>query len=494
MFRVFDFASPDQSSAGRSRTTVPQQALFLLNARSSSSRREALAARAKSRRATGDRGSHGLYRHVLGARPPHRTRSGRPGSFIRARTQPRTEAAASCPPGSSPPRCYSCTNELCTSIDLISDLSFERHMNLSLPSHVAATSAAPARAWGCSGSLACWPLPGCLRRAPLRPNSPASSPTGYVNPLAPKQPHFAAKAKRVIHLFMNGGPSHVDTFDPKPALDKYAGKPLPTTNLPTERKTGAAFPSPFKFQKYGQSGIEVSELFAHDGRARRRHLRHPLDARRRAEPRAVADADELRRRPADPAERGLVGHLRPGHREPEPARLHRHVPRRLSDPGDAELAGRLPARRLPGHVHRHAAHRDREADREHPQRRLAAAEQRRQLDLLAALNEQHREQRGDDPQLEARIQSFELAYRMQTEAADAFDVSREPKHVRDVYGDGMQARQMLIARRLLERGVRFVQVWHGAGPAVGQPRRHRGQPPQAWPASATRPSPRCSPT
>jgi len=86
---------------------------------------------------------------------------------------------------------------------------------------------------------------------------------GYKNPLAERLPHFPVKAKRVIHLFMNGGPSHVDTFDPKPSLEKYAGKPLPTENLRTERKTGAAFPSPFKFQRYGQSGIEVSELFQH---------------------------------------------------------------------------------------------------------------------------------------------------------------------------------------------------------------------------------------
>ena len=79
--------------------------------------------------------------------------------------------------------------------------------------------------------------------------------------MAVKPPHFPAKAKRVIHFFLNGGPSQVDTFDPKPALEKYAGKPAPH-NLTTERKTGAAFPSPFKFKKYGQSGIEVSELFA----------------------------------------------------------------------------------------------------------------------------------------------------------------------------------------------------------------------------------------
>src|SRR5205085_1129991 len=91
----------------------------------------------------------------------------------------------------------------------------------------------------------------------------AQAAEGFTNPLTPKQPHFPAKAKRVIHIFANGGPSHVDTFDPKPALEKYAGKLLPMENLPTERKTGAAFPSPYKFKKYGKSGIEVSEIFSH---------------------------------------------------------------------------------------------------------------------------------------------------------------------------------------------------------------------------------------
>src|SRR5690242_5041442 len=80
--------------------------------------------------------------------------------------------------------------------------------------------------------------------------------------LAPRAPHFAARAKRVIHLFANGGPSHVDTFDPKPALARLHGQSLPMDNLKTERRTGAAFRSPFEFKKCGQSGIEVSELFA----------------------------------------------------------------------------------------------------------------------------------------------------------------------------------------------------------------------------------------
>ncbi|HBU58692.1 MAG TPA: DUF1501 domain-containing protein, partial [Verrucomicrobiales bacterium] len=87
-----------------------------------------------------------------------------------------------------------------------------------------------------------------------------------LNPLNPKAPHFRPRAKRIIHLFMNGGPSHVDTFDPKPMLQKHAGKMLPMPNLPTERKTGAAFGSPYSFSKYGQSGLPVSEIFPHTAR------------------------------------------------------------------------------------------------------------------------------------------------------------------------------------------------------------------------------------
>src|SRR5688572_33401627 len=83
------------------------------------------------------------------------------------------------------------------------------------------------------------------------------------NPLAPRLSHFPARAKRVVHFFLNGGPSHVDIFDPKPALQTYANKPLPIPNYKTERKTGAAFPSPFKFKKHGQSGLDISELWPH---------------------------------------------------------------------------------------------------------------------------------------------------------------------------------------------------------------------------------------
>src|SRR5215204_1206434 len=103
----------------------------------------------------------------------------------------------------------------------------------------------------------------------LSPPARAGEAGGGANPLAAKSPPFRPRAKRVIHFFLNGGPSHVDTFDPKPSLEKYAGKPLPGGSLPTERKTGGALPSPFKFEKCGQSGLEISDLFP--------HLRHCAD-------------------------------------------------------------------------------------------------------------------------------------------------------------------------------------------------------------------------
>ena len=180
-----------------------------------------------------------------------------------------------------------------------------------MPHHPQATGRRPcSTAASCSGGAAwasaCWAWPAS---APGRANGrrrPTSS------PLAPKRPHFPGKAKRVVHLFMNGGPSHVDTFDPKPLLDKYHGKPLPNPNLRTERKTGAAMRSPFRVPEVRPERHRGERALRPDGRMHRRHLRDPFDARRRAEPRAVADADELRRRPPAPPEHGGLGHLRPG--------------------------------------------------------------------------------------------------------------------------------------------------------------------------------------
>ena len=175
------------------------------------------------------------------------------------------------------------------------------------------SSARRARGWGCWACSGCWVTPATWERRLTRP-MPADEAVGCRPRFArARPPHFPAKAKHVIHIYLNGGPSQVDTFDPKPLLKRYEGKMLPQGNLTTERKTGTALPSPFRFQKYGQSGIEVSEIFARTARAHRRHLRDPLDAGQHAQSRAVDAADELRRRAAVAAEHGGLAHLRPGH-------------------------------------------------------------------------------------------------------------------------------------------------------------------------------------
>lgn len=281
-------------------------------------------------------------------------------------------------------------------------------------------------------------------------------------PLLPKQPHFAPKAKRIIHLFMNGGPSQVDTFDPKPSLIKYNGKPIPL-NLPTERKTGAAFQSPFSFKKYGQSGIEVSELFA----------------------KTAANIDDIcviRSMYADvPNHEPSLMLMNCGDaRQVRPSMgswaLYGLGTENQNLPGFMVMCpGGYPISEsqnwqsgfLPGiYQGTYLDTKNTEIEKliEHiKNKRTSQTRQRHQLDLLAELNKEHHERRAREAELEARIQSFELAYRMQSEASDAFDVNREPAHIREMYGHGVQARQLLIARRLLERGVRYIQLWHGDG-------------------------------
>ena len=302
---------------------------------------------------------------------------------------------------------------------------------------------------------------GALLQDSLGPSARAAN--AYVNPLSPKNSQFSGKAKRVIHLFMNGGPSHVDTFDPKPALEKYAGKMLPFENPKTERKTGAAFPSPFEFKKYGESGIEVSELFKHTAQS-------------------IDDICVIRSAHADV----------PNH-EPSLLLMNCGEPRLVRPsvgswvtyglgtenqnlPGFIAMCpGGYPIQEsqnwqcgfLPGvfqGTYIDTQHTRIEKLIEHiTNNSISLAEQRAQLDLLYKLNQMHAEKRQRDANLEARINSFELAYRMQLEATDAFDISKEPEYIRKMYGEGTQARQILIARRLVERGVRFVQVWTGQG-------------------------------
>ena len=281
-------------------------------------------------------------------------------------------------------------------------------------------------------------------------------------PLAVRAPHFPVRAKRVIQFFLNGGPSHLDTFDPKPLLAKYAGKPLPSGHLATERRTGGAFPSPFKFRPRGQCGAEVSELFE----------------------RTAEHIDSIA------VVRSMKANL-PNH---EPSLLLMNCGNPIQSrpsmgswvtyglgsenqnlPGFIVLCPRgLPIKEhenwqagfLPGAFQgtfidsQHTAVEKLIENIHNP--RTSLEQQRRQLDLLRRLEAERVAGTGRDAFLEARMQSFELAYRMQMEASEAFDLSREPASIRALYGETIHGNQTLIARRLIERGVRYVQLWHGA--------------------------------
>jgi len=201
-------------------------------------------------------------------------------------------------------------------------------------------------------------------------------------------------------------------------LEKYAGKPLPTGHLQTERKTGAAFPSPFKFKKYGRSGIEVSELFPRiaesiDDLCVIRSMKAELPNH---EPSLMLMncGDAVQSRPSIGSwvtyGLGTDNQNLPG--------FIAMCPGGYPIKGSGELAVRLSARGVPRHLHRFAAHSDREVDEYIRSNYIALKEQRHQLDLLHKLNEEHRQRRKQDARLEARIQSFELAYRMQMEAAE----------------------------------------------------------------------------
>jgi hypothetical protein len=280
------------------------------------------------------------------------------------------------------------------------------------------------------------------------------------NPLLPRSPHFQPRARSIIHIYLNGGPSQVDTFDPKPALARWSGKTIPTGNLTTERPTGTALPSPFQFRRYGESGIEISEIFE-------RTAQHVDDICFIRSMQANTPNHEQSMRLMNCGDERLS---RPSYGAWITYGLGTE---NLNLPGFIAMCPGLPvsdvsnwrAAFLPGiyqgtHIDTRKAKPGELIDNI-INTELNRASQRRQLDFLSELNAEHQRARGNDPQLEARIQSFELAYRMQLEATDAFDISKEPLHIRHMYGDTVQARQLLIARRLVERGVRVVQCYHG---------------------------------
>jgi hypothetical protein len=274
------------------------------------------------------------------------------------------------------------------------------------------------------------------------------------SPLSPKTPPLPAKAKAVVHIFAQGAPSHVDTWDPKPALTANDGKELPGLN-------GVGLASPFKFTKTGKSGIEVSEVFPNIGEH-------------------VDDMAVIRSMWTNiPSHEVATVMMNTGSlRLPKPSMgswvlyglgsINQNMPGYISlRPGGVPPGGtqNWQSSFLPG-VYQGTSINTSSTKVEDLIENIknqfsSLPEQRRQLDLIHKLNYMHSQNLQKDNQLEARLEAYEMAFKMQTEATDAFDISKEPQNIRDMYGNTAQGRQMLITRRLIERGVRFVQAWQG---------------------------------
>ncbi len=268
-----------------------------------------------------------------------------------------------------------------------------------------------------------------------------------------------ARAKRVIFLFMNGGPSHIDTFDPKPALARHAGE-HPNGKL-FKKSSGSGFmPSPFTFKKAGQSGIDVSESLPHMSRViddccviRSMHTNVPNH-----EP-ALLMMQSGHLQPTRPSIGAWSVYGLGQENENLPGYVVLRPGKRIVVGPALWSSGFLPAQYQASTV----ATTDMQVDRlvkniKNP--RYGYREQRAHLDLLAEMNREHLNVRDQDQQLEAQIQSMETAYRMQMEASDVFDVSKEPESIRKMYGDSSYANSCLLARRLVENGVRFVSVYY----------------------------------
>lgn len=273
------------------------------------------------------------------------------------------------------------------------------------------------------------------------------------SPFAPKVPHFPAKAKRVLHIFASGAPSHIDTFDPKPALAKYDDQSLP------DERGGTAFASPFKFKKMGKCGTEMSEVFSAlgehaDEMAVIRSMYTDIPDHGAASLMMNTGSTRL----IKPSVGSWITYGLGSENQNLPAFIALS-PNRV-DPANirsAFLPG--PFQGTPVNTQNTAIDKLIENIKNKYE---SLPEQRQQLDLLRQLNEAHSANLRKDAQLEARLEAYELAYKMQIEATDAFDIALEPDDARQLYKAETQfGRQLLIARRLLEKGVRFVQVWHG---------------------------------
>ena len=293
------------------------------------------------------------------------------------------------------------------------------------------------------------------------------------NPLAPRQPHFDATAQRVIFLFMSGGPSHLELFDPKPDLQRLARPAAarvvrPGQDAARRREESSLLATRRTFRKHGQSGIEVSDLLPHIAQLRRRPLRAARLPRRQRHAPRVGLPDEHRLDPDGPAEPRRVGRLRPGHREPEHAGVRRPArPRRLGQ-GRRARPGATATCRPPTRARSSAAARRRSCNLQHARRASRAEQQRRTLDLINQLNREHLRARAPTTrELAARIAAYELAFRMQAHAPEVVDIAQRDARRRDGSTASTSTEtaefglRCLLARRLVERGVRFVQLYCG---------------------------------
>ncbi|MBM3995716.1 MAG: DUF1501 domain-containing protein [Planctomycetes bacterium] len=280
------------------------------------------------------------------------------------------------------------------------------------------------------------------------------------NPFAVRSPHFAPKAKRVIFLYMPGGPSHVDLFDPKPELTRCNGQPLPIPRPRLERtRTGNLLASPWRFSQHGQSGTPVSQLLPNVARCVDdlcviRSL-HADNINHTGAALQMFTGDQAFSRPAMGSwivyGLGTENQNLPGFVVICPAPVFQGAQLWSSSFLHSAYQGTL-VRDLNNPI----------ANLQNPN--ANPTDQRAHLDALRQLNEMHRRERINDSPLEARIASFELAFRMQREAPEAFDLSRETAQTQRLYGIGqgptnLFGRQCLMARRLVERGVRFVHVF-----------------------------------
>jgi hypothetical protein len=302
-------------------------------------------------------------------------------------------------------------------------------------------------------------LAGTLQAAGLLGAAKADSAgAAAIGDAAIRHPHFAPRAKRVIFLMMNGGPSHVDTFDPKPALKQYAGT-QPDGELYRNSKGNGFMPSQFSFAAHGESGVVMSELFPH--------------LAQRADDLCVIRSMHTSVPNHEP---GLLM-MQSGNQQPIRPCLgawasyglgteNENLPSFVAlSPGRPVVGPQLWSNSfLPGE-HQGVAVDTNDLDVEklvsnlnHPH--LSRPQQRRQLDLLLELNRRHLVARENDSALEAQIRAMELAFDMQRAASDAFDISREDQATRRMYGETPFGQSVLLARRLCERGVRFVQVFY----------------------------------